>query len=245
MRSSVEYYPDYESITLPDHYLKIEIPSWEAVAQPTLETILEQYKAIARVSTDVLTDDMVAALEIPNINNVNQLTQYAIDYYQKNSRQRKFYNEILPFLMAYFAETTEVVMNSEEKEAYFDRYYEQLNQFAEEEDMDLETYGAQILQLTHPVMQGIEERAEEDFIFHLIARKRYAEQGLALDEEAYEDFIHQNVLHQLADEIEIRDRLPYIKFKEMMPEMLFTQNLYDYFTEKIRFVKSDQTNQEI
>ncbi|UUX35334.1 hypothetical protein [Fundicoccus culcitae] len=240
MKSSVEYYPDYETIALPDQYLTIEIPSWDAVAQPTLETVLEQYKSIAHVNTDVLTDDMVAALEIPNINSVSQLTQYAIDYFQKNSRQRKFYNEILPFLMAYYAEAAEVVINSEEKEAYFDQYYDQLNQFAEEEEMDLETYGAQILNLAEPVMQGIEERAEEDFIFHLIARKRYDEQGLKLDEEAYENFIHQNVLHQHADEIEIRDRLPYVKFKQMMPEMLFTQNLYDFFTEKIRFVKQGE-----
>lgn len=99
--------------------------------------------------------------------------------------------------------------------------------YADQYDMPLEQYGREQLKLEGNINEQLEKRAEEDFIFKVIAHRVFENQGGRLDEEAYEQFIHRNVVQQGADEIELRERFSYNAFKEMMPEMSLSQDIYD------------------
>lgn len=63
--------------------------------------------------------------------------------------------------------------------------------------------------------------------------------GGSLDELEYEQFIQRNVLENGADDIEVRQAISYPQFKEMMPEMMLTQQLLDYFEPKFKFIMKD------
>src|SRR5699024_8273959 len=128
-----------------------------------------------------------------------------------------------------------VILNSEERDSYVTDYLRQVKAYADQYNMPLEQYGREQLKLEGNINEQLEKRAEEDFIFKVIAHRVFENQGGRLDEEAYEQFIHRNVVQQRADEIELRERFSYNAFKEMMPEMSLSQDIYEYFSKRITF----------
>lgn len=233
MKSSVVNIPDYRNIPVPDNMLTIEIPSWDAVAQPLINQAVSQYEAMVNEPVDELTDQMVQLLNLPEIESVNQLTRYGIEVFEKQQKQFKFYNDILPFILTFYAENSNVIINSEEQDIFTVDYKEQVEDFASEAQMTLEEYGSSQLNLTGDIEQQIEQRALEDFIFKIIALHIFELNGGRLDNTAYEEFILKNVLHNQADEIELRERLSYDQFRNVMPEMALSQQIYEYFINKI------------
>lgn len=236
MRSSVESFMPYKEIPIPEDCLTVEIPSWDAVVQPTIDVVINEYNDLTQSQEVEITDEMVEIMPIDNVNTVYQLKQYAMTLFQKNQKQYKFYHEILPFILTFYHQFSVVVFNSEEKEAYLKKYIQQIEQNAESVGLTLENYAMEYLEISGDIKNKLITRGEEDFVFKLIAQKIFKLQGGQLDEESYERFIQRNVLHRQADEIEIREQFPYHVFVEMMPEMSLTQDLFDYFSERIRFV---------
>ena len=156
-----------------------------------------------------------------------------MEIYQRNQTQLQFYNEVLPFILKYYADNSNVILNSEERGSYVTDYLRQVKAYADQYNMPLEQYGREQLKLEGNINEL--ETCEEDFIFKVIAHRVFENQGGRLDEEAYEQFIHRNVVQQGADEIELRERFSYNAFKEMMPEMSLSQDIYEYFSKRITF----------
>ncbi|MBZ6528045.1 hypothetical protein HYQ40_09735 [Aerococcaceae bacterium DSM 111021] len=235
MKSSVENVMSYKDINIPEEKLTIEIPSWDAVAQPLVDQARRQYEEMIGEPVDELTNEMVEALTLPGVQTIHQLKQTGMDVYQRNQTQLQFYNEVLPFVLNYYAENSNVVLNSSERDAYVSDYLVQVNAYADQYNMPLEQYGREQLKLEGNIKEQLEKRAEEDFIFKVIAHRVFENQGGRLDESAYEQFIHRNVVQQGADEIELREKFPYQSFKEMMPEMSLSQDIFEHFSKLIKF----------
>lgn len=235
MKSSVENVMSYKDINIPEEKLTIEIPSWDAVAQPLVDQARRQYEEMIGEPVDELTNEMVEALTLPGVQTIHQLKQTGMDVYQRNQTQLQFYNEVLPFVLNYYAENSNVILNSSERDAYVSDYLVQVNAYADQYNMPLEEYGREQLKLEGNIKEQLEKRAEEDFIFKVIAHRVFENQGGRLDESAYEQFIHRNVVQQGADEIELREKFPYQSFKEMMPEMSLSQDIFEHFSKLIKF----------
>ena len=235
MKSSVENVMSYKDINIPEEKLTIEIPSWDAVAQPLVDQARRQYEEMIGEPVDELTNEMVEALTLPGVQTIHQLKQTGMDVYQRNQTQLQFYNEVLPFVLNYYAENSNVELNSSERDAYVSDYLVQVNAYADQYNMPLEQYGREQLKLEGNIKEQLEKRAEEDFIFKVIAHRVFENQGGRLDESAYEQFIHRNVVQQGADEIELREKFPYQSFKEMMPEMSLSQDIFEHFSKLIKF----------
>lgn len=234
LKSSVENVMGYQDIPVPEELLTIEIPSWEAVAQPLVDHAKRQYEEMVNEPVDTLTNEMVVALSLPGVTTVNQLKQYGMDLYQRNQTQLQFYNHVLPFILKYYSENSNVVLNSEERNAYVNEYIERVQDYADQYNMSLASYVKEQLKLEGDAQSALEERAEEDFIFKVIAAQIFKNQGGKLDEEAYEEFIQRNVIQQGADEIELRSRFSYPVFKDMMPEMSLSQDIFDFYSRLIK-----------
>ncbi|XJS11158.1 hypothetical protein ACF3NG_02635 [Aerococcaceae bacterium WGS1372] len=235
MKSSVENVMGYQDIPVPEELLTVEIPSWDAVAQPLVDHAKKQYEEMVNEPVEELTNEMVKTLSLPGVMTVNQLKQYGMDLYQRNQTQLQFYNKVLPFILKYYSENSNVVLNSTERDAYVSEYIERVQDYADQYNMPLDAYVKDQLKLEGDTQVVLEERAEEDFIFKVIAAQVFENQGGRLDEEAYEDFIQRNVIQQGADEIDIRSRFPYQVFKDMMPEMSLSQDIFDFYSQVIKF----------
>lgn len=236
MQSSVSHYIDYHNIPVPEDLLTIEIPSWDAVAQPLVAYAEEQYAKMTGRPWSALTDDKVAALNLPGIENLAQLKQYGMQTYQKNQENYQYFEKVLPFILKFYRQTANTVMDREEKEAYVKEYLDQVEAYAQADGLSLKAYTRDRLKL-----QGegdyrslLEDRALEDFTFKLIAQDIFDQSGRQLNEESYESFIMQNVLHNQADEIDLREQIPYQRYLKMIPEMELSQEMFQFFVSKMR-----------
>lgn len=234
MKSIIEYYTPIEEIPVPEHYFDIEIPSWDAVIQPLLDQVARQFQTEGSQLPE-LTDDHIVSLGLSDIHTVQQFKQYAMGLFEEEQVQIKFYHGLMPFILAFHGETTEVITNSEEESRYSEEYLEQVAAYAEEYDLSLEDYARQQLGIAGDVQTELSQRAREDYIFKLIATHIFESKNIVLDELTYERFIQQNVLQNGADEIEVRERFPYESFKQIMPEMAYSQSLFTFFKPKFRF----------
>lgn len=234
MKSIVEHYTPTDQIQVPDHYFEIEIPSWEVVLQPVLNQVASQFKTAASETLE-LTDDMIRALGINGVETLQQFKQYAKSYIEEEQVQMKFYHDLMPFLLAFHGETADVIINSEEETRYREEYLEQVSAYAEEYDLSLEDYARQQLGISGDVDEELAQRAKEDYIFKIIAHDRVKAKNIELDELTYERFIQQNVLQNGADEIDVREQFPYEVFKKIMPEMSYSQSLFEHFKPKFHF----------
>ncbi|MDO4432570.1 MAG: hypothetical protein Q4B80_04550 [Aerococcaceae bacterium] len=235
MKSTVEQVVPIEEIYVPEHYLEIPIPSWEAVVAPTLLQVSQQFNTQNDPSF-VLLDEHVEALQLPNIETVHALKQFAMDTFKMRAIQTQFYSKLLPYLTVFYADTTSVILNSEELDAFKALYVSRAKEAAAERQESLEDYVKIVWNITEDIENQLLERATEDFIYKLIARHDYFAKGHQIDETAYERFILQQVLHQGADEITVREHLSYQQFAEIIPEMTYTQYLFDYFASQFKFV---------
>lgn len=242
MRSSVENIVAYQAIPVPENLLTIRIPSWDATAKPLLDHAKKHYEAMVGEPVEELTDEMIVALNLPDTHSVAELKRYGMDLFERTQRQKKFYEEVLPFILTFYAQNTNSILNNQEKDSYVAEYIEQVQAYADQYSKSLEDYAKEDLKIEGNVEEGLTERATEDFIFKVIANQLFEEAGGKLDEEAYENFIQQNVLHNQADEIEIRQQFPFERFTKMMPEMSLSQEIYDHFSKQIK-IKIDPESQ--
>lgn len=240
MKSIVEDYVPIEEIRVPDHYFKIEIPSWEEVAAPFLDAMAKNHFNDATATGERLTDEVVASMNLEGFTTVNQLKHYAMSMFETSQKRDKFYFNLLPYLVLFYAETSQTIINSEEHAEFVEQFIQRLHDGSEEAGLTFEEFVVQQLSIqaetTDTLMQEIKERASEDFIYKIIATHRYLESGNGLSPEDYEAFVMHNVLTQNLDEIDVRERYSYETFKTTFPEVAFTQELFDYFTPKMTVV---------
>lgn len=236
VKSTVQSYVFYQEIPMPEHYLRIEIPSWELVTQPVMDQALIQYRQLSG-DEDVfeLNDERVHLLQLPGVESLKDLQDYARRVFKENQIDRKFYQEIMAYLLAFYVETSQTIINRAELTEFREAYLERFGNEARQADMTFEEYGRQLLQTEADPHQLVKEHAKEEFVFRLIAQDVFKKQGKTITEDDYENFVQQSVLHQGADEIEVRDQMSYQQYQEMLPEMLFTQELYQYFKPQITF----------
>lgn len=236
MKSSIDNYIAYQEIPVPEEILTIEIPSWDAVAQPVLDRALVEYRLNHDAKATELTDGMVEQLNLPGIASVSQLKQLGMTTYEKRQKEAHYYYKLLPYILNYYYINSNILMNSQERAAYVEEYMQQVQGYAEEAGMTVRAYGRQVMGITEDnVREVFEQRALEDFTFKLLAQDIADRQGLVLDEESYERFIQRNVLENGADEIALREELPLKRYQEIYPEMALSQEWYDYFYPQIRF----------
>ncbi len=233
MKSSVENYVNYQQIPVPEDKLTIEIPSWEAVAKPMVDLVLQKYNQQYQTEVKVLTDEMVKALNLPQLKSLHQVKQYGMDVYIQNLSFMTYHEEVLPWILTFYKENTNTIMDRQEKEDYVKEYIQSVRFFAEAKNLSLETYAKDILKLKHKPIEALTRRALEDFTFKLIAIAEFDKQGVVLDDIAYEEFIQKNVLHKQIDEIELRDEMPLKKFQQMMPEMALSEDMRNYYVSKM------------
>lgn len=234
MKSQVEHYLSFDEILLPEPYIVIEIPSWQAVYEPVVKGMLEHYNQQFKKQATQLSDDMMAQMQIPNVQTVAQLQQIAMESFQEREKEIRFQQQIFPFLLTFFEKTTQVILNDEEVAAYEQAMIGNYREEAEQLGMTYEEFIEDAFAIAATDAQGLSERILEYFIFKLIAQERFGV-DFELNEESYEAFIQKQVIHQFVDEIDLRDRLPYVVFKDIFPEILFTQELKEYFKEQIQF----------
>ncbi|MBF6978897.1 hypothetical protein [Tuanshanicoccus lijuaniae] len=241
MKSYVEHYVTFDEILLPEPYRVVEIPSWEAVVEPVMNGVLNVYNEQFNQQATALTDEMVAALQNPNLTTLHELRQFAMEAFQEREREMKFQHHIFPYLLVFFANTTQTVINSEESDAYYQAMMENYREEAEKLGWTLDEFIRDSFQLEPNQKEELQERIHEYFVFKLIAYARFGENHGELDEASYDAFIQQQVVHQMVDEIDLRERLPYVVYKDIFPEILLTEELKDYFKPQISFqIQSQQ-----
>ena len=236
MKSKLSHYDDYQAIDLPADALRIPIPSWQAVYQPVTEGLLSHYNADHQSDYSELTDEMVVTYQVPGVTTVRGIEELAMDNFERREKELAFYLGILPWLMGYYLETSQVSLDPEEYEAFVTDYFQRLEGHAQERGLDLTQYAQSELGIQGDVMQAIQLRAREEFVFKLIAQAEYAQEGGGLDEAAYDEFINDQVIQRGADQIEVQQQVSFQDFQRMAAEIRFTQVLYDYYTPQIQVV---------
>lgn len=234
MRSIVEHYLHFDEILLPEQYLTISIPSWDEVIQPVLAGVLANYQERNPNQKD-LTDQVVASMGHPDLMTVHDLKNFAMVSFQNREKEAKFQREIFPALLVFFAHTSQTIINEEEREAYRIAMKENYQEEAENLGMTYTAFIQEAFGISDQDEADLNERIDEYFIYKLIANKRFAGHGRSLDRESYDAYIQEQVIHQMVDEIELRDRLPYGVYQDIFPELLLTNELKDYFFAQIKF----------
>lgn len=236
MKSKVTNIIDYRSIPVPLEMLQIEIPSWEDVAKPLVDQAMRQYEEESGEYISSLTDEMVQSLNLPGMTSVHQLKQYGMELFSRTQKEYRFYHEILPFILKFYQENSNTIINSDERDYYIEAYIEKVDDYAQDAGMDLENYVAEELKLSGDPIDALEKQALEDFTFKLIAQTLYFAAGYSLDETTYEAFIQDQVINQEADEIEVRQKLSYENFKDIFPEKILVDEIYQYYYQEMEFI---------
>lgn len=236
MKSKIQTLIDYKTIPIPLSLMQIEIPSWQAVAQPLVDQALKQYEELTGEFANHLTDEMIQLLNLPNIHSVHQLKSYGMDLFSRTQTEYRFYRDVLPFVINYYAEYSNAVLNSDEIDIYTENYIQRVEDIATDLGYSLDDYVYEVMELDGDAIDALVERAREDFIFKLVAHQIFAASGGQLNEDDYEAFIQHNVIHNQADAIALRSELTYEQFKDNYAEMLLVEDIYNYFAQEVEFI---------
>ncbi len=220
----------------PESLFQIEIPSWEAVIQPLKSFAIKQYQEKTGKTAEHLTDEIIDAFDELPVNNVADFEKMGIEIYKEQQSTHRYYYQIFPQILKKYTEQSEYSLDETELKSFTEDYFAELESHADKYDMTLSEYGEKIMNIDGDVEQEFNNRAKEDFVFKLIAQDNFASRGGEIDELAYESFIQKNVIHQQADPIELKEKIPYEVFVKLIPEMQLSQEIYDYFFPKIEFV---------
>ena len=235
MKSQVEHYLPFDEILLREPYRAIEIPSWEAIINPVVQGVITFYNHQHQTKETELTDEMVKALDNPELKTVHQVKQYAMTAFQEREKERKFQFDIFPYLLVFFANTTQTVINSDEEEAYFIAMTDNYKEDAEKAGISYDEFLQNSFGLTSKQEEELRERIHEYFVYKLIAIDRFGEEHGELDIDSYDAYIQEQVLLQGVDEIDLRERLPFNVFQDIYPEIVLTEELKNYFKDQIIF----------
>ncbi len=223
-------------MTLPEELFQIEIPSWEAVIRPLETFALKQYQKKTGQTEQRLTDEIIDALDEVPVNNVADFERMAVNVFKEQQSIHRYYYEIFPLILRKYTEQSDYALDDAELKAFVTDYFDELKVHADKHSMSLSDYGQKVMGIKGNVEKEFKQRAKEDFVFKLIAINHFESLGGETDELAYEAFIQKNVIHQQADPIELKEKIPYEVFVKLIPEMQLSQEIYDYFFPKIEFV---------
>lgn len=237
MLSIVNDYVEKEDITIPDYYWRIEIESWEEVRAPYLDQVKDYYQQLTQTSVDVIKDEHFSLLGLSGIQNFDDFSDFVKRDYTQEKISLAFYDKLMPYLLAFHGETAQVILNDDEYAKYEKEYLEQIHAFSDEAGLSFEEYVQEHLGLRGEFVKHLKERAYEDFVFKLIANNRY---GHLLEEVSvvdYEAYIQEQVIKFGLDEIDVRENLSYSQFCKVLPEMMYNQELFSYFTPNFKIIE--------
>lgn len=240
MLSKVNDYIEKEDITIPDHYWRIEIESWEEVMTPYLNQIKDYYQQLTQTSVEVVKDEHFSLLGLSGIQNLDDFSDFVKRDYAQEKISLTFYDKLMPYLLAFHGETAQIVLNNEEYESFEKEYLEQIHAFADEVDLSLEEYVQKFLGLRGAIEKHLQERAYEDFVFKLIANSRYGHLLDGISPLDYEAYIQEQVVKFGFDEIDVRDNLSYTQFCRVLPEIMYSQELFTYYTPRFKIIALDK-----
>lgn len=235
MKSSITTTVPIEKIEVPSYYFDIHLTNWTDVENVYIQATFSRLQG--EHSIDSLSDTEVANLQVPHYQTVEEMRRYARALFKRTQIDVRFYQQLLPYLMVYIADSSQVVLNAEERDEFVYRGLSEYTELAQEEGVTLFDYVSKMLDKAEDPMAALREKLEEEFIFRLVAFQRYIGQGRMLDENDYEAFIQHQVLESHADEITLRERFSYEQYKRDMPAMLMTNELYEFYVPKFRFVE--------
>lgn len=238
MRSKVLDYVSYDEVIFPDGYLDISILSWDSVEKVYIKDLQELYfKATGQFLKYSELDDsfIYERLGFPQIHNLEDFKKFARYDYMQHRISDKYYQSIRPYLLAFHAETAQVLVNQDEYLLYEKEYMSEMEQFAENSDESIQSYAKEYLGLRGDVMHHIKEQAYEEFVFLLIANHRFAEALENFDDLDYDSYIQKKSLEGY-DSVTLSYDLPFDFFKKHYSEILFNDELFEYFSKKINFI---------
>lgn len=231
MLSKAVSYIDKEDILVPEKYLMIEPEFIDLQVDRKMDQVLRQYFP----QSSQLTDDLVRSLAWPAIHSLEDLRMYFVQQMQQTSYEYVFYQQLLPYLLAFYSETTQTIINQEEFDQFLHRYEDKLAAYADEEGVCLADYLHHYLHLKGEVEDVIEARAQEDFVFSLIAQDRYPllAEGDLYDE--YQAYLFERSTLLQADPTELSGQIPFSTFEVDYSILRLTQELFAFYLPKFKF----------
>lgn len=238
MKSSITATVPIEKIEVPSYYYDIHLTNWKEVENVYIQATLQRLNIELSKKINELSDEEVANLRVPHYRTVEEMRRYARALFKRTQIDVRFYQQLLPYLMTYIADGSQVVLNAEERDEFIYRSLSEYTDLAQEEGLTLLEFVSNMMDKAEDPMAALREKLEEEFIFRLVAFQYYIGQGRTLDEVDYEAFIQHHVLESQADEITLRERFNYEQYRRDMPSMIMTNELYEYYVPKFRFVEA-------
>ncbi|GAB7232754.1 hypothetical protein [Facklamia hominis] len=237
MRSQVLDYPSVEEIEVPETYLRVSLADFEQIFEIQLADMKRKYQQLTNEPLSKFDSLSLSRLGLGEYENLSQVKEAYYKIYRKQALELAFYRQLMPFLLAFYQEASQVVINQDEYDAYERKYLDQIQRLASEEDMTLEEYASSQLHLNQPIRTHIKERILEDFVFELIAKDRFA---AVVDEWEYEAFIQERSLSQGLDPIDLKEQISFSNFLLESSQLKWTQELFDYFNNRFIVVDSSE-----
>ena len=230
MRSQVVSYLELDQVVIPNKYFEID-------AKAPLEDILSFLNSLDSEYNTLESDcssDLLALLSGENRCLSTDL-QFFVDQIRWSYMDFTFYKNLIPYYLVFYKETSQTIINQEEFSEYLTEYHNNLKAKAEEQGITLGQYLSKVLGISGPTDRVILERAQEDFVFRLIAEDRYPQISPDNLFDEYEAYIYLQSNEKGIDPIEFKQRLSLTQFEADYPLILFTQELKDYCFNRFTF----------
>lgn len=237
MRSKVIDYFSKEEIPFPEGYLDIQIPAWTLIEDSYFAELKALFHQISGhlLQEEELDNPLVyTSLGLSDIHGLDDFRRWIRCDYQYKQAYKIYYSKLRPYLLAFHAESAQVIINQEEYLVFEENYIDQMRQHAADYDERLRTYAQNYLGLKGNVMTHIKEQAYEEFVFRLIANHRYSKEIEQVDELVYDTYIQKKSLEGY-DPINLFHDLPFDFFRDRYGEILYNEELFDYFSNQFNF----------
>ncbi|MGX7109660.1 hypothetical protein [Facklamia miroungae] len=232
LKSSVESYFDKEDILVPKKYLQINTSE----IQNQVRDKMTDFRALYFPHEKEISENMILSLGFPSISCLEDLEKYFFTDLKTRFSEFCFYDQLLPYLLTFYAETSQTIINQNELTYYQASYQKRIENLAESYNMTFSNYVYQQLHLVGDPYERINERANEEFIFRLIAEQRYSKKLYTDLQDEYESFIYHRSLSLNADPIDLKEDLSLSTFEQDYSMIYFTHELMDFYLPKFEFI---------
>ncbi|MGF3067438.1 hypothetical protein ACQV2X_08325 [Facklamia sp. P12945] len=229
MISTVESYFEKEDILVPKKYLQID----EEYLNKQVDQKVEELTNLNYPNNKNLSDEVIFNLNLPNIYSYQDLRSFFYNDLKHRVAEFFFYDQLLPYLFTFFAETSQTIINQSELLLFQNEYLKRVETIAKVKNISFSDYVQIHLRLAGNPYERIKERAFEEFVFRLIANQRYEKNEYANLQDEYEAFISDRSLSLNVDPFDLKEELSLSTFEQDYPTIYFTQELLDYFIPKI------------
>ena len=232
--NEVTYYPNFKEIPVPDYYLELQANKVEI----GMDFIFNQYAESQGISVGaLLTEEKVQSVTQGKLTTVAEFKEETRALVKQVQAQAQFDDAIMMFIRTYLVETAKYVVDAEAMDEYIQARRIEVQEQVAEQEMSMDTYLAEVFDLSEDKWSTFQEVLEEEYIFqHVIAPQWFVDQGGDYSEIGYDAYIQHQVVHQGADELVVREALSYPKYVENIGAMTYQAVMAAYFIPKIKWV---------